>query len=40
MGIDCLWFEEPVPLENVDEMARVAQHTTVPIATGERLHTK
>jgi 2-dehydro-3-deoxyphosphogalactonate aldolase len=37
---DCLWFEEPVPLENVDEMARVAQHTTVPIATGERLHTK
>lgn len=37
---DCQWFEEPVPLENVDEMARVAQHTSVPIATGERLHTK
>lgn len=37
---NCLWFEEPVPLENVDEMARVAQHTSVPIATGERLHTK
>lgn len=37
---NCIWFEEPVPLENVDEMARVAQHTSVPIATGERLHTK
>ena len=37
---DCLWFEEPVPLENVDEMARVAQHTSVPIAQGERLSTK
>ncbi len=34
-----LWFEEPVPPENMDEMARVAQHTTIPIATGERLCT-
>jgi galactonate dehydratase len=32
------WFEEPVPPENVDEMARVAAHTSIPIATGERLH--
>jgi 2-dehydro-3-deoxyphosphogalactonate aldolase len=37
---DVLWFEEPVPLENIDEMARLAQHTSVPIATGERLSTK
>lgn len=37
---DPLWFEEPVPPENVDEMARVARHTTIPIATGERLTTK
>ena len=37
---DPLWFEEPVPPENVDEMARVAQHTTIPVATGERLSTK
>jgi galactonate dehydratase len=37
---DILWFEEPVPPENIDEMARVAQHTSVPIATGERLSTK
>ena len=34
------WFEEPVPPENIDEMARVAAHTTIPIATGERLLTK
>lgn len=34
------WFEEPVPPENVDEMARVARQTSIPIATGERLATK
>jgi 2-dehydro-3-deoxyphosphogalactonate aldolase len=34
------WFEEPVPPENVAEMARVAQATSIPIATGERLLTK
>jgi 2-dehydro-3-deoxyphosphogalactonate aldolase len=28
------WFEEPVAPENVDEMARVAAHTNIPIATG------
>jgi len=37
---DPLWFEEPVPPENRDEMARVARSTTIPIATGERLSTK
>ena len=37
---DPLWFEEPVPPENVDEMARVAAHTSIPIATGERKITK
>ena len=35
-----MWFEEPVPPENVDEMARVAAHTNIPIASGERLVTK
>ena len=34
------WFEEPVPPENYDEMARVAAHTSIPIASGERLATK
>jgi len=37
---DPLWFEEPVPPENVEEMARVAAHTSIPIATGERRITK
>ena len=37
---DPLWFEEPVPPENVDEMARVARSTGIPIASGERLATK
>ena len=37
---DPLWFEEQVPPENVDEMARVARQTSIPIATGERLATK
>jgi 2-dehydro-3-deoxyphosphogalactonate aldolase len=37
---DPLWFEEPVPPENRDEMARVARSTTIPIATGERLSTR
>lgn len=34
------WFEEPVPPENMDEMARVARQTSIPIASGERLATK
>lgn len=37
---DPLWFEEPVPPENADEMARVARSTSIPIATGERLASK
>jgi 2-dehydro-3-deoxyphosphogalactonate aldolase len=34
---DPLWFEEPVPPENMDEMARVARATSIPVAAGERL---
>lgn len=37
---DPLWFEEPVPPENVDALASVARSTSIPIATGERLATK
>jgi 2-dehydro-3-deoxyphosphogalactonate aldolase len=37
---DPLWFEEPVPPENMEEMAKVAHSTSIPIATGERLATK
>jgi L-alanine-DL-glutamate epimerase-like enolase superfamily enzyme len=35
-----LWFEEPVPPDNVGAMARVAHAVSIPIATGERLTTK
>lgn len=37
---DPLWFEEPVPPENVGEMAAVAEKTTIPVATGERVTTQ
>jgi 2-dehydro-3-deoxyphosphogalactonate aldolase len=37
---DPLWFEEPVPPEMPEQMARVARQTSIPIATGERLTTK
>jgi len=37
---DPLWFEEPTPPENTAAMARVAQATSIPVATGERLCTK
>ncbi|MEZ4867249.1 MAG: mandelate racemase/muconate lactonizing enzyme family protein [Caldilineaceae bacterium] len=37
---DPLWFEEPTPPEKPEEMAWVAQQTSIPVATGERLTTK
>tara|TARA_R110002049_G_scaffold23781_5_gene84580 strand:- start:31568 stop:32800 length:1233 start_codon:yes stop_codon:yes gene_type:complete len=35
-----LWYEEPVPPDAVEEMAKVARGVRIPIATGERLTTK
>jgi len=35
-----LWFEEPVPPEMPEQMAKVARATSIPISTGERLVTK
>lgn len=35
-----LWYEEPVPPDMPEEMARVARAVSVPIAAGERLTTK
>jgi len=35
-----LWFEEPVPPDNLLEFAQVARAVRIPIATGERLCTK
>ncbi|MEM6311306.1 MAG: mandelate racemase/muconate lactonizing enzyme family protein [Pseudomonadota bacterium] len=35
-----LWFEEPIPPDAVEEMAKVARAVRIPVATGERLSTK
>jgi len=37
---DPLWFEEPVPPDAPEEMAKVARATSIPVAAGERLTTK
>ncbi len=37
---DLLWFEEPVPPDAPEEMAKVARAIRIPVATGERLTTK
>ncbi|GAB5435550.1 mandelate racemase/muconate lactonizing enzyme family protein [Falsiruegeria mediterranea] len=35
-----LWFEEPTPPDNIEDMARVARNVRIPVATGERMTTK
>ncbi len=35
-----LWFEEPVPPDDIAAMAEVARAVRIPVATGERLTTK
>lgn len=35
-----LWFEEPIPPDAAEEMAKVARAVRIPVATGERLTTK
>jgi galactonate dehydratase len=35
-----IWLEEPVPAESPQALERVAQHSTTPIAVGERLFTR
>ena len=37
---DPLWFEEPVPPDNIDDLANVAASSRIPVAVGERLTTK
>jgi galactonate dehydratase len=34
------FYEEPVPPENLDAMAKVASNITIPLATGERYYTR
>ena len=35
-----LWYEEPIPPDNLAEFAEVARHVRIPLATGERMTTK
>ncbi|MEO1537188.1 MAG: mandelate racemase/muconate lactonizing enzyme family protein [Pseudomonadota bacterium] len=37
---DPLWFEEPVPPDDLSGLAKVASASTIPVATGERLTTR
>ena len=37
---DPLWYEEPIPPDNLPEFAEVARAVRIPLATGERLTTK
>src|SRR6185295_3043615 len=34
------WLEEPVPADNLEAMAKAAQHIRIPVAAGERIHTR
>jgi galactonate dehydratase len=34
------WIEEPVPPENLAALKKVAEKVSIPVATGERLHTR
>ena len=37
---DPLWFEEPIPEEDLDAMAYVRSRSPIPVATGERIVTR
>jgi galactonate dehydratase len=37
-GVAPRWIEEPVPPANIKALSKVAAHTDIPIATGERIH--
>ena len=39
-SVNPVFIEEPVLPENIDVMVKVAESTTIPIATGERLYTR
>src|SRR5438046_10010638 len=37
-AMGCLWFEEPLPADAIDEYAELAAVLDLPIATGENLY--
>ncbi len=38
--LGCLWWEEPIPADDIDGYAELADALDIPIATGENLYTK
>ena len=38
--LDCAWFEEPIPAENVHDYATLVDAVAIPIATGENLYSR
>lgn len=38
--LGCRWWEEPIPADDVDGYARLADALDIPVATGENLYTK
>ncbi len=34
------WVEEPVPPENLAALKKASEKITIPVATGERIHTR
>ena len=39
-GINCMWYEEPAPPEMPDAIADIKNRVGLPIAVGERLHSR
>lgn len=39
-GINCMWYEEPAGPEFPDEIAAIRQKISLPVAVGERLHSR
>ncbi|MDP6038860.1 MAG: mandelate racemase/muconate lactonizing enzyme family protein [Candidatus Latescibacteria bacterium] len=37
--LNCLWWEEPLPADDIEGYAQLADALTIPIATGENLYT-
>lgn len=40
LGVNCMWYEEPAPPEVPDAIADIARRIPLPVAVGERLHSR
>lgn len=39
-ALNCMYYEEPIPSLNVDEMLKVSQNVKIPIAAGEHIYSR